>query len=75
MPNSFHKELTLKDFHFVYKYIFFMCYIIFRINESNVNCMTLDLCLDEKIKTIYFYSFICSEFKDLKVDHGLGVKP
>lgn len=49
-----------------------MCYIIFRTNECNVNCVTLGLGLEERIEPIYFYSLICLKCKDLKIDHGLG---
>lgn len=50
MPNSFNKELTLKNSHFFfYKYVFPMCYIIFATNESNVNYISLGLDLGERI--------------------------
>lgn len=44
-----------------------MCYIIFRTNESNVNCMTLDLGLDERIKTIYFIHLFVQNLKIKKL--------
>lgn len=74
MPNSFYKELPLKDFHFVYRYVFLMCYIICRTQESNVNCMTLAWFWIKESNQFVFIDllFVNLKIKKLTVD---WVKP